>query len=118
MRCTEVIEMERILKLNNLPVPSGFILESDDFEELLNDTEEWAEDYIPGYTRQQLKTPFAWNGIWFYPKDARFAPGVMEARKQAQDECVEAILNGSQFFLAGIEPEMREAVVRRALNLD
>lgn len=41
-----------------------------------------------------------------------------EARKQAHDECVGAILNGSQFFLAGIEPEMREAVVRRALNIN
>lgn len=40
------------------------------------------------------------------------------ARRQAQDECVEAILNSGQFFLAGIEPEMREAVVRRALNID
>ncbi len=41
-----------------------------------------------------------------------------EARRKAQDECVDAILNGSQFFLAGIEPEMREAVIRRALNLN
>ena len=38
-------------------------------------------------------------------------------KKQTEEACVNAILNGSQFFLAGIEPEMREAVVRRALNL-
>jgi len=39
-------------------------------------------------------------------------------KKQTEEACVNAILNGSQFFLGGIEPEMREAVVRRALNLD
>jgi hypothetical protein len=41
----------------------------------------------------------------------------INAKHEAREECVNAILNGSQFFLAGIEPEMREAVVRRALNL-
>lgn len=72
MRCTEVIEMERVLKLNNLPVPVGIILEPDAFEELHNDAEEWAEDYIVGYTRQNQTTPFSWNGIWFYSRDSRF----------------------------------------------
>jgi hypothetical protein len=33
-----------------------------------------------------------------------------------RDQCVDSIMNGPQFFLAGIEPEMREAVVRRALT--
>jgi hypothetical protein len=37
--------------------------------------------------------------------------------QEAEDRCVNAILRGNQFFLGGIEPEMREAVVRRALNL-
>ena len=32
-----------------------------------------------------------------------------------RDRIVDKIINGSQFFLAGIEPEMREAVVRRAI---
>ena len=41
----------------------------------------------------------------------------INAKHEAREECVNAILNGNQFFLAGIEPEMREAVVRRALNL-
>jgi hypothetical protein len=40
-----------------------------------------------------------------------------QATREAEDRCVNAILSGNQFFLAGIEPEMREAVVRRALNL-
>jgi chromosome segregation ATPase len=40
-----------------------------------------------------------------------------QATREAEDRCVNAILNGTQFFLAGIEPEMREVVVRRALNL-
>jgi hypothetical protein len=40
-----------------------------------------------------------------------------QATRHAEDRCVNAILNGNQFFLAGIEPEIREAVVRRALNL-
>ena len=39
-------------------------------------------------------------------------------KKQTEEACVNAILNGSQFFLGGIEPEMREAVVRRALDLN
>jgi len=41
----------------------------------------------------------------------------INAKHEAREECVNAILNGSQFFLAGIEPEKRESVVRRALNL-
>jgi hypothetical protein len=40
-----------------------------------------------------------------------------QATREAEDRCVNAILSSNQFFLGGIEPEMREAVVRRALNL-
>ena len=35
-----------------------------------------------------------------------------KARAIERDRIVDKIINGSQFFLAGIEPEMREAVVR------
>ena len=38
-----------------------------------------------------------------------------KARAIERDRIVDKIINGGQFFLAGIEPEMREAVVRRAI---
>jgi hypothetical protein len=66
--------MERVLKANSLLVPAGIILEPEDFEELKNDAEEWAEDYIVGHVRSNQATPFSWNGIWFYSRDSRLAP--------------------------------------------
>ena len=40
---------------------------------------------------------------------------VVKVRAIEKDRIVNNIINGSQFFLAGIAPEMREAVVRRAI---
>ena len=54
------------------------------------------------------------------PNTKRIPPGlkaIVEAiENRERDRIVDRILNGSQFFLAGIEPEMREAVVRRAIE--
>lgn len=73
MRATEVLAIKECLEKNNLPVPFGFVLEPESFEELLSDLTEWARDYFPksfsDTTPVDPKQPFEFGSFWFERSD-------------------------------------------------